>query len=163
MAKPNAALEALRQEYAACACMNVRKAARLVTQIHDLALKPVGLSSQQFSILLVLQTRGPMQITKLAQSIGVDRTTLTRSLRVMAKAKLVDIAVGGADRRARDVDLELLGYRKLMAALPLWKGAERLVLQRVGPEVWEKLRDSLGALDAATSAQASVTTGEQAA
>ena len=64
-----------------CACANLRRATRLVTQSYDAALRPVGLRVTQFTILAVLAKRGQMRQSKLADILGMDGTTLTRNLR----------------------------------------------------------------------------------
>src|SRR5580692_1648400 len=64
-----------------CACLSLRQASRMVTQLFDDALMPVGLLSTQLPVLVVLARYGPLTISRLASLIIIDRTTLTRNLK----------------------------------------------------------------------------------
>jgi hypothetical protein len=68
-------------ECRACVCFAVRKAARAVTQHYDRALRPYGLRAPQFNLLAMLAQTGPLPMVKLAEWLGLDRTSLTRNLR----------------------------------------------------------------------------------
>ena len=68
-------------DLAACACANLRKAARVVTQAYDKALKPTGLRATQFTVIATLATEGDAPLTRLAEALVMDRTTLTRNLK----------------------------------------------------------------------------------
>ena len=83
-----------------CACFNLRKAARAVTRIYDDGLRPTGLSSGQFVILLAAQIHGSATIRELAGMVGVDRTVLSRNLKPLLACKLIR-AKTGLDRRTR--------------------------------------------------------------
>ena len=117
----------------ACACFNVRRAGRQLTQQYDEALRPVGLRGTQFSLLAVLEARGGLSIGSLAQAMGMDRTTLTRNLRLLERDGLV-ASVAGNDRRYREIHLTGPGREKVAAALPLWHSAQERAVERLGPE-----------------------------
>ena len=44
----------------ACACFNLRKATRMVTQLYDEALKPAGIRATQLTVLAATRSAGPM-------------------------------------------------------------------------------------------------------
>jgi len=90
--------EACIQAAQTCACFNLRKAARAVTRIYDDGLRPTGLSSSQFIILLVVQINGSATIRDLADTVGVHRTVLGRKLKPLLARKLLR-AKRGMDRR----------------------------------------------------------------
>ncbi|MGH9262553.1 MAG: MarR family winged helix-turn-helix transcriptional regulator [Acidimicrobiales bacterium] len=106
-----------------CACFNLRKAARAVTQLYDDVLRPTGLRVTQFSLLAVIRLSGVTGITALATAAVMDRTTLTRNLRVLAKKGLIQIR-DGDDARVREVTLTAGGRAKLAAAQPYWEQAQ---------------------------------------
>src|ERR1700677_4114610 len=64
-----------------CACLSFRQAARMVTQLFDEALIPVGLLSTQLPVLIVVNLQSPVTITRLASILIMDRTTLTKNLK----------------------------------------------------------------------------------
>ncbi|MCH9764895.1 MAG: MarR family transcriptional regulator [Alphaproteobacteria bacterium] len=116
-----------------CACFNIRRAARHVTQAYDHALKPVGLQATQFSLLAMIDgvsSEKGIALTELAARLGMDRTTLTRNLAVAERAKWI-VTRSGKDRRERLIKLTLSGRRKLNKARPLWKLAQEQVVKKL--------------------------------
>lgn len=131
-----------------CACFNLRKAARAVTQLYDDTLRPTGLRITQFSLLAVLQIAGTLTISDLAELAVLDRTTLKRNLELLENEGLVRIRTG-ADARVREVTLTGAAREKLAQAMPYWAQAQALMAQRLGQGRSERL---LADLSAAVSA-----------
>ena len=131
------------KEVPICACFNVRKAARAITQLYDDVLRPSGLRVTQFSILAVTRRLGPVTVTRLAEETVTDRTTLTRNLKVLSQQKLVRI-VPGDDRREREVSLTDRGRAALAQAYPMWKDVQAQVAQRLGRERFRRMLSDLG-------------------
>jgi DNA-binding MarR family transcriptional regulator len=125
-----------------CAGFKVRKAARAITRLYEEALRPSGLRSTQFSLLMATRILGSVTVVKLAQATVIDRTTLTRNLQILEKRGLIEIEPG-EDRREREVTLTAAGLATLAAAIPLWEEAQNRVRQGLGEE---KLRNLLGDL-----------------
>ncbi len=114
-----------------CTCFSVRKAARAVTQLYDAALEPSGLRATQFSLLASLRIGGPLTISRLAEAMVMDRTTLTRNLRPLDKQGLVSVAPG-RDRRTRQVRLTARGRTRFTQAFPLWQRAQAQMAKGLG-------------------------------
>jgi DNA-binding MarR family transcriptional regulator len=128
-----------------CACFNVRKAARAITRFYDSVLEPSGIQGTQFSLLTVAHLAGELPITETADRLGVDRTTLTRNLRVLETRGF--IAVGpGKDGRTKSIQLTTAGRDALMKALPYWKKAQQRVVQDLGHLRFKTLMQELSAL-----------------
>jgi DNA-binding MarR family transcriptional regulator len=127
-----------------CACFNLRKATRAVTQYYDDVLGPSGLRITQFSLLVVIRLLGTTSITQLAEAAVMDRTTLARNLDLLAREKLVRIRPG-ADGRVREVSLTRSARAKLEAALPLWERAQGQFAMRLGPERMARMLSDLSA------------------
>jgi len=128
---------------ATCACFNIRKAARKVTQEYDRALEPARLPATQFALLAVLageRGKDGIPMTSLAKRLGMDRTMLTRNLRVVARAKWVAVRTG-EDPRERLVTLTAAGRKKLAEALPLWRNAQARVVKQLGRAKLNQLLD----------------------
>jgi DNA-binding MarR family transcriptional regulator len=140
----NAALLAMQGK---CVCYNVRKAARLVTQFYDTALEPSGLLGTQFVLLGAIGRAGAANLTRLAQSIGMDRTTLTRNLKPLERLGYVEMDAG-LDRRTHIVRLTEQGRQAMTAALPFWQQAQTALVSRFGQERTAALLNELQALEA---------------
>jgi DNA-binding MarR family transcriptional regulator len=130
---------------ASCACFNLRRATRAVTQLYDDALRPSGLRVTQFSLLVILHSGGPISISELAQESGTDRTTLTRNAALLQTEGLVKIDTG-ADARVRVVSLTSAGARAVEDAYPRWVAVQEALFRQVGTDVLGRLLRDLTSL-----------------
>jgi DNA-binding MarR family transcriptional regulator len=128
----------VREVASFCACANLRKASRAVTQLYDEALQPSGLRVTQFTLLVALSLTGSISISDLAQQLVIDRTTLTRNLALLEHQGLVAIAKGD-DQRTHLVTLTNQGREALLKALPLWERAQAHIVSGLGGERWNTL------------------------
>ena len=126
-----------------CACFNLRKASRVVTQLYDEALRPAGILGTQQPTLVSLRARGPVTLGALARTLAMDRTTLTRNLAPLLRDGLVS-ADPGTDRRERVVTLTAKGGRTLERAIPLWRKAQQRIVRVLGRERFARLVEDLG-------------------
>ncbi len=140
--QPNTAQLAEIEE--SCACSNVRKAARAVTQLYDEVLQPTGLRSTQFNLLVAVGLVGEAPVTQLAEALIMDRTTLARNLKPLESQGLLTIETG-TDRRRHLVRLTERGRQALARALPYCEQAQHQLVTRLGQEQWHALRASLKA------------------
>jgi DNA-binding MarR family transcriptional regulator len=129
---------------ATCACFNIRKAARAVTQFYDDVLRPSGLRTTQLTLLMLLRGHGSMSISGLADATMTDRTTLTRNLAILEERGLVRIRPG-EDARMRVVELTEAGDETVNAAFPLWQKAQALMTRRIGHDGLTRLLTELSA------------------
>ena len=104
-----------------CLCLAAQRAARALARRFDEALRPAGLTSGQFSLLMALNWPQPPSIGQVAALLAMDRTTLTANLKPLERRGLVETAVDPDDRRGRRLILTRTGHRTLQAALPIWK------------------------------------------
>lgn len=104
-----------------CLCLVVQRAARVLARRFDLALKPVGLSNGQFSILMSLNRPEPPRISDLAPFLAMDRTTLTAAMKVLERRGLVESVTDDADKRNRRLKLSQAGRDLLKRAVPIWR------------------------------------------
>ena len=116
-----------------CAVLNLRRAARAVTNRYEDEMRALGLKATQFSLLVAAALRGPVNISALADLMVMDRTTLTRNLKPLQKRGLLQV-VPGSDRRTRAVTLTAAGEAMLAQALPLWRQAQREVVEGLGEQ-----------------------------
>jgi DNA-binding MarR family transcriptional regulator len=116
-----------------CLCLAAQRAARALARRFDVALRPLGLTSGQFSLLMSLNRPKPPSIGSLAALLAMDRTTLTANLKPLERRGLVETTVDPADRRGRLLTLTRAGRVLLQSAVPIWEHthaeAERLLAQ----------------------------------
>lgn len=137
--RPDPRIAAIATE---CACLNVRRTARAVTQLYDRTLAPLGLRATQVTLMVALERAGPVPFTRLAEALGMDRTTLTRNLAPLQRDRLVSLRPG-PDRRVRLAALTDKGRASLAAAVPLWEEAQRRITGALGPGQWDGIRRDL--------------------
>ena len=97
-----------------CICFNLRKAARVITQIYDEAFQPTGCRATQMPLLVATRAMGPVTVNRLAEAVVMDRTTLTRNLKPLERQGLVKVQTGKDHREREDhsVDLHVRLSRK---------------------------------------------------
>jgi DNA-binding MarR family transcriptional regulator len=123
----------LGQVVSTCACFNLRKAARVITQHFDESLKPSGLLITQFTILVAVVMVKAGTINELAAILVMDRTTLTRNLKPLEREGWLK-SEPGQDQRTRVISLTAHGEAALAKAFPLWKQAQSEVEKILGQQ-----------------------------
>jgi DNA-binding MarR family transcriptional regulator len=129
-----------------CLCLHVQRAARALARRFDDALRPLGLTNGQFSLMMSLNRPNPPDMAEVASLLAMDRTTLTAALKPLQGRGLVKTATDPADRRRRLTTLTPTGRRLLVRAVPVWKSAHAALeglLSDGGPV---RLRNDLRAL-----------------
>jgi DNA-binding MarR family transcriptional regulator len=121
-----------------CLCANVRRASRVLTQIYDDAMRPLGSRMTQFSIMQTLSLTGPKLLGDLAEFLGMDTTTLTRAIQLLRKSGWVK-SVKGKDRRERWLSLSEAGEGELKRLQPAWDAAQKEVHAVLGKQRWNEL------------------------
>jgi DNA-binding MarR family transcriptional regulator len=140
-------LAGVRQVPLTCMGLHVRRASRILTQAYNEALRPVGLVSNQFTLLVAIHLMGATAIGTLAQELFTDQTTLTRNLKLLATKGLIKIEAG-EDRRVRIVSLTDRGSEVLAQALPLWEQVQVELTDRFEPQKWQTLLSLLSDITA---------------
>jgi DNA-binding MarR family transcriptional regulator len=146
---PRALRAACAEVRADCACSSLRRAAREITQRYERALAPSGIKATQFPILVALGAGEPLAIVPLAEGLWLDRTTLTRNLRILEGRGLVAVGVAEHDARMRLASITGEGLRVLAHALELWRAEQHDVAEAFGQE---RLRALFGDLSELTHA-----------
>jgi DNA-binding MarR family transcriptional regulator len=130
----------------ACLCLHVQRAARALARRFDEALRPVGLTNGQFSLLMALNRPEPAAMGPVAKLLAMDRTTLTAALKPLERLGLVAITADPSDRRSRRLSLTKKGSKVLASAVPIWRAIHAELeagLPEPGPDA---LRGALKAL-----------------
>jgi DNA-binding MarR family transcriptional regulator len=129
-----------------CLCLHLQRAARALARRFDDALRPLGLTSGQYSMMMALNQPAPPTIGTVASILCVDRTTLTAALKPLERRGLVTVSVDDSDRRSRRLTLTAAGRTLLARAVPVWRRTHAEIDRLVPNAGAERLRRDLRAL-----------------
>jgi DNA-binding MarR family transcriptional regulator len=104
-----------------CLCFHLQRAARALARRFDEELRPLGLTSGQYSLMMALNQPTPPTIGSIASVLGADRTTLTAALKPLQRRRLVTVMVDANDKRSRRLKLAPSGRALLARAVPVWR------------------------------------------
>jgi DNA-binding MarR family transcriptional regulator len=129
-----------------CLCLHLQRAARALARRFDEALRPLGLTSGQYSMMMSLNRPEAPSIGWVATVLSMDRTTLTAALKPLQRRRLVKATIDPGDRRSRRLKLTPAGRALLARAVPVWRRTHAEIdrlLPHAGPD---RLRADLRAL-----------------
>ena len=106
-----------------CLCLHMQRAARRLARRFDEALRPVGLTNGQFSLMMSLNRPQPASRSSVAALLALDSSTLTAALKPLERRGLVQIISDPADRRNKRLALTAEGREVLAAAVPIWRSS----------------------------------------
>jgi len=129
-----------------CLCLHVQRAARALARHFDNALRPLGLTNGQFSLMMSLNRPEAPTIGAVASLLAMDRTTLTAALKPLRRRSLIKITTDHHDHRTRLLKLTPKGRELLARAVPVWTSSHTAVEARLGPGEPERLRKNLRTL-----------------
>ncbi len=136
------------REVAVCTCLGLRRVGRMATQIFDAHLQPAGLTIGQFGLLTQIYAHSvagsPLTMKALSNAVGMDPTTLNRTLKPLELEKLIRTGQDANDRRARSIHITASGQKRLEKAMPLWRAADNELRGMVGSETKLALTGLLG-------------------
>ena len=117
-----------------CACHNLRRASRAVTQIYDSFFDELGIRATQFTVLSAIAWAGSEspKVTDLAETLVLEQSSLSRNLAVLERQGLVKLARGD-DRRERLVALTRGGRALLAKGYPIWQRAQAAISKALDP------------------------------
>lgn len=137
-----AVAEAAETISANCLAARVRLLHRTITGIFDEALRPLGLTDAQLTILVVVANRGPVSPGAVARRLNMEKSTISRNVARMAKNDWLSVADGESGRNQR-LTLNAKGRALLVKALPAWEEAQSKVKAVLGQRGAASIR-SLG-------------------
>ena len=129
-----------------CLCLHVQRAARALARRFDDALRPIGLTNGQFSLMMSLNRPAPPTMGAVAALLAMDPTTLTAALKPLRRRGLLRITTDPSDRRSRLMALTPKGRRLLVRAVPVWKSTHAAIEALLSDRDANRLRMNLRAL-----------------
>ena len=116
-----------------CYCVNLRRAANIMTDIYDECLRPADITLTQYCLLSNLKKMDQCSVSDLANGVGLERTTVVRTLKPLTERGLIsDVSEPGIRRRKLHLTEE--GHKIVAKAKPLWLQAQSEIEQRFGKE-----------------------------
>ncbi|MBB4636922.1 MarR family winged helix-turn-helix transcriptional regulator [Longimicrobium terrae] len=136
-----------------CLCFRARRVSRAITRMYDDALRPLSIQATQLTLLNAVAMHGERGATmaRLAEILAMDATTLSRALKPLETAGLLQMLRLETDRRVRLALLTEAGGRCVDSALPLWTQAHARVVAALGDEAALDLRDRFDHVSAAAA------------
>jgi DNA-binding MarR family transcriptional regulator len=130
-----------------CLCANLRRAARLISDLYerDAGLGALGITP--FSIAQVVSRMGHCTHRTLGALLGLDQTTVSRSVAILGRRGWIHMQPG-EDRRERQVRLTPKGVREFGRMEGQWRRAQEALRRRHGAKEWDTLNRSLVAIAA---------------
>jgi DNA-binding MarR family transcriptional regulator len=129
-----------------CAGWNLRRAARRATQFLEERMMASGVSFSQFGLMAEIASAEDDTVSAIAERMGLDQSTLSRTLRTLEAEGLVEIAIVESDQRKRMVWLTEQGARRLEAALAAWRQAHAELARQVSIDAVHRLARQAGTL-----------------
>ena len=127
-----------------CACTALRKASRAVSRLYDDALSVRGMSTAQFAILRTIAEGAPLPLSRLAEQLVLDRTSLYRAIAPLEAKRWVAVTPGPG--KSRLAALTLSGKEVLHEAEADWRTVQARLTGAMGQAQWSALEAALRAI-----------------
>lgn len=116
-----------------CLATRVRQLSRIVTRVYDDALRPIGITASQYTLLAQLAARDSITAVEIGHELDIEKSTLSRNLkRLLALGHIIMDPPAG--RRGRGLHLTPKGQAALKDAYPIWQGAQKRAVGAMGSE-----------------------------
>jgi DNA-binding MarR family transcriptional regulator len=116
-----------------CIAVRLRLLNRVVTNLYDDALRPLGLKVSQLNVLVVTAKLGVAQPAQVCDLLQLDTSTLSRNVERMRAKRWLEV-VPGEDARTQPFRLTAQGKRLLEKAVPAWEQAQKQAEELLGDE-----------------------------
>jgi DNA-binding MarR family transcriptional regulator len=116
-----------------CLAVRVRMLNRVITNLYDEALRPLGLKVSQLNLLVVAAKLGTARPTEVCDILLLDPSTLSRNVERMQAQGWLEV-VTDSDRRAQPFRITAKGRALLKRAVPLWEQAQQRAAELLGEQ-----------------------------
>ncbi len=131
-----------REIAGACLAVRVRRLNRLVTNLYDEALRPLGLKVSQLNILVAAAMHERVRPLELCRLLDLDPSTLSRNLRILHRHEWIEYLEDQGDARAQPFRVTSAGRELIERVHPAWSEAQRRAEATLGPEAVAALQAS---------------------
>ena len=116
-----------------CIATRVRQLSRIVTRVYDDAMRPLGITASQFTLLTQLAARDGITAVEIGGGLDIEKSTLSRNLTRMLALGLI-MMDPPAGRRGRGLHLTPKGQAVIKDAYPIWLTAQARAVGVLGPQ-----------------------------
>jgi len=116
-----------------CIAVRVRLLNRVVTNVYDDALRPLGLKVSQLNILVVAANVGLARPAAVCDLLQLDTSTLSRNVERMRSKGWLEV-VPSEDARMQPFRLTAQGKKLLARAVPAWAKAQQKAADLLGED-----------------------------
>jgi DNA-binding MarR family transcriptional regulator len=127
---------------AACISTRVRQLSRIVTRVYDDALRPLGITASQFTLLTQLAHQDGITAVEIGHTLDIEKSTLSRNLKRLLALGLLTMDPP-AGRRGRGLHLTPKGESVIKLAYPVWMDAQSKTVTIMGAQSRSTLDDLL--------------------
>ena len=117
-----------------CIAGRLRLLNRVVTNIYDDALRPLGLKISQGNILILTGKMGVASPVQVCEYLQLDISTLSRNVELMRKNGWLE-DVPGEDARSHPFRLTAEGRGLIEKAIPAWEKAQAEARELLGDDL----------------------------
>jgi DNA-binding MarR family transcriptional regulator len=118
---------------AECIAYRVRLLNRVITNIYDRAMKPLGLKVNQANILTMLSLADHASSADITRVLLMDKSTVSRTVNRMRKNGWISV-VGHGDGPSQVISVTPQGRKLMAAAHAQWKKAQKQAAALLGEE-----------------------------
>lgn len=116
-----------------CLATRVRQLSRIVTRVYDDAMRPLGITASQYTLLAQLASRDGITAVEIGHELDIEKSTLSRNLkRLLALGHIIMDPPAG--RRGRGLHLTPKGQVVLKDAFPIWQTAQKKAVGAMGSD-----------------------------
>lgn len=127
---------------ATCLATRVRQLSRIITRLYDDAMRPLGITASQYTLLAQLAARDGITAVEIGHELDIEKSTLSRNLKRLLALGMI-IMDPPAGRRGRGLHLTPKGQAVLKDAFPVWQAAQARSIGMMGVDTRAKLDDLL--------------------
>ncbi|MGH8337670.1 MAG: MarR family winged helix-turn-helix transcriptional regulator [Gammaproteobacteria bacterium] len=125
---------------ATCLATRVRQLSRIVTRVYDDAMRPLGITASQYTLLAQLASRDGITAVEIGHELDIEKSTLSRNLkRLLVLGHIVMDPPAG--RRGRGLHLTPQGQSVLKDAYPIWQQSQARAVSAMGADCRDRLDD----------------------
>ncbi|WP_394835929.1 MarR family winged helix-turn-helix transcriptional regulator [Pendulispora rubella] len=124
--------DAIKEITRNCLLTRTRRIARVLTGMYDHEMRPFGINSPQFTLLVLISRLGPVSRAEIGRRNHQERSTLTRNLQLMLSEGWVEEIQQEAGGRSRPIVLTSAGRELLHRATPAWRAAQAQAKRLLG-------------------------------
>jgi DNA-binding MarR family transcriptional regulator len=116
-----------------CVATRVRQLSRIVTRVYDDAMRPLGITASQYTLLAQLAARDAITAVEIGHELDIEKSTLSRNLKRLLALGHINMDPP-AGRRGRGLHLTGKGQTVLKDAFPVWQDAQKRTVSAMGAE-----------------------------